>query len=193
MKSDVMITAHKLCDWIISVDSSCRSENRVVNSSLSNRIFIGLCHSSGTPTNNISELVECFMSFPNLPKTQFIKNENKLLHGVAQRFALPACGRAGILFGSRKNSKREKCSKMPQNPTRQVHAVLGNLPADQNLRWKKTTPPSRRIFTHNFIFSNDQNQNLLKRWLCKTWPCLKTTMHTKAIKFYKLNLPETLL
>jgi hypothetical protein len=42
-----------------------------------------------------------------------------------QRFALPACGRAWIRFGSRKNSKREKYSKMPQNPTRQVHALLG--------------------------------------------------------------------
>ena len=42
----------------------------------------------------------------------------------AQRFALPACGRAWILFGSKKNSKREKCLKMPQNPTRQVHAML---------------------------------------------------------------------
>jgi hypothetical protein len=30
------------------------------------------------------------------------------------------------MFGSRKNSKREKCLKMPQNPTRQVHALLGN-------------------------------------------------------------------
>ena len=50
----------------------------------------------------------------------------------AQRFALPACGRAGILFGSRKNSKRGKCSKMPQNPTRQVHALLARF-----LLWKE--------------------------------------------------------
>jgi hypothetical protein len=45
---------------------------------------------------------------------------------VAQRFALPACGWAWTLFGSRKNPKPEKCSKMPQNPTRQVHALLGS-------------------------------------------------------------------
>jgi hypothetical protein len=31
------------------------------------------------------------------------------------------------MFGSRKNSKPEKCSKMPQNPTRQVHALLGGV------------------------------------------------------------------
>ena len=43
----------------------------------------------------------------------------------AQRIALPACGRAGILLGNRKNSKPEKCLKMRQNPTRQVHALLG--------------------------------------------------------------------
>ena len=47
------------------------------------------------------------------------------LASATQRFALPACGRAWILFGSRKNSKRGKCPKMPQNPTRQVHALLG--------------------------------------------------------------------
>jgi hypothetical protein len=50
----------------------------------------------------------------------------------AERFALPACGRAWIMLGSRKNSKREKCSKKPQNPTRQVHALLGNHDAYQN-------------------------------------------------------------
>lgn len=44
-----------------------------------------------------------------------------------ERFALPACGRAWILLGSRKNSKREKCLKMPQNPTRQVHALLATF------------------------------------------------------------------
>jgi len=44
---------------------------------------------------------------------------------AAQRLALPACGRAGIMPESRKNSNPEKCLKMPQNPTRQVHALLG--------------------------------------------------------------------
>jgi hypothetical protein len=46
---------------------------------------------------------------------------------VAERFALPACGRAWTMLESRKNSKPEKCSKMPQNPTRQVHALLGTV------------------------------------------------------------------
>ena len=55
----------------------------------------------------------------------------KILKGSAQRFALPACGRVWTMLGSRKNSKPEKCLKMPQNPTRQVHALLGgfDLPA----------------------------------------------------------------
>jgi hypothetical protein len=44
---------------------------------------------------------------------------------AAERLALLALGRAWTLLGSRKNSKPEKCSKMPQNPTRQVHAVFG--------------------------------------------------------------------
>ena len=41
---------------------------------------------------------------------------------------LRACGRAWILFGSRKTSKPEKCLKMPQNPTRQAaHLDLETL------------------------------------------------------------------
>ena len=43
---------------------------------------------------------------------------------AAQRLALLALGRGWILFESRKNSKPEKCSKMPQNPQRPVHALL---------------------------------------------------------------------
>jgi len=42
----------------------------------------------------------------------------------AQRFALVAVGRARKMFGSRKNSKPEKCLKMPQNPHRPLHALL---------------------------------------------------------------------
>jgi hypothetical protein len=50
-----------------------------------------------------------------------------LLFGAAsQRLALLALGRAWILFGSRKNSKPEKCStrSVPQNPHRPVHIIL---------------------------------------------------------------------
>jgi len=32
-----------------------------------------------------------------------------ILQGTAQRLALPACGRAWTMFGSRKNPKPEKC------------------------------------------------------------------------------------
>jgi malate synthase len=62
-------------------------------------------------------------TFYSLPRTDFHMPQCFL--EAAERFALPACGRAWILFGSRKNSKRGKCLKMPQNPTRQVHALLG--------------------------------------------------------------------
>jgi hypothetical protein len=55
------------------------------------------------------------------------------LQGASQRLALPASGRDEIRFESRKSPKPEKCLKMPQNPTCRVHALLGNLPADQNL------------------------------------------------------------
>ena len=62
---------------------------------------------------------------------------------AAQRFALPACGWAWIMLGSRKNSKRGKCSKMPQNPTRQVHALLGAFMPEDSLAGKKDTLPNK--------------------------------------------------
>jgi hypothetical protein len=34
------------------------------------------------------------------------------------------------MLGSRKNPKRGECSKMPQNPTRQVHALLEGFAQD---------------------------------------------------------------
>jgi hypothetical protein len=34
-------------------------------------------------------------------------------------------GGRGLCLEAEKNSKPEKCSKKPQNPTRQVHALLG--------------------------------------------------------------------
>ena len=45
----------------------------------------------------------------------------------AQRFALLALGRAWTLPGSRKNLKPENALRMPQNPQRPVHAVLGGV------------------------------------------------------------------
>ena len=42
-------------------------------------------------------------------------------------------GGVWILFGSRKMLRLEKCLKMPQNPTRQVHALLGSF--DLKERW----------------------------------------------------------
>ena len=63
-----------------------------------------------------------------MASVHFLKSRTVILSNPdicpRERFALPACGRAWIRFGSRKNSKPEKCLKMPQNPTRQVHALL---------------------------------------------------------------------
>lgn len=50
--------------------------------------------------------------------------EKELLKAPAQRFALPACGRVWIRSEGSINPKPEKCLKMPQTPTRRVHAVL---------------------------------------------------------------------
>ena len=55
----------------------------------------------------------------------FIFQRANVLQGTAQRLALPACGRAWILPGSRKNSKPGKRLKNAQTPTCRVHALLG--------------------------------------------------------------------
>ena len=67
------------------------------------------------------------------------------------------------MFGSRKNSKREKCSKMPQNPTRRVHALLGAVELEDSLAKKRRHCQLTEILTHNLIFGNWQ-----KAWFTKT-------------------------
>ena len=125
---------------------------------------------------------------------------------AAERFALPACGRAWILLGSRKNSKRGKCSKMPQNPTRQVHALLGGFVQDALINNQNHNQKTDKIIARTLFFSkNQKNCDLQKRLQKKDFAKLtrmlilenltlpKTATPTKATKFYKLNLPETLL
>jgi hypothetical protein len=41
------------------------------------------------------------------------------------------------MFGSRKNPKPEKCLKMPQTPTRPLHALLGALTESKTRSLKK--------------------------------------------------------
>jgi len=50
--------------------------------------------------------------------------------------------------------KKLEARKMLQTPTRQMHALLGNLPTYQNDGRKKTPLPTRPTFTHNFDFGN---------------------------------------
>jgi len=53
---------------------------------------------------------------------------------AAQRFALLALGRAWILFGSRENSKPEKCSKSRTVPTCRLHALFGGVILRQSVQ-----------------------------------------------------------
>jgi hypothetical protein len=82
-----------------------------------------------------------------------------LLFGAAsQRFALPACGRAWIRFGSRKNSKRGKCLKMPQNPTRQVHALLAGFVQDALIDNQNHCRKTDEIIARTWLFSKNQKK-----------------------------------
>ena len=67
----------------------------------------------------------------------------------AQRFALLAGGRAWTMLGSRENSKPEKCSKMPQNPTCPVHLVM--MAGDHFPRENVWRPRLRRCKRHPFF------------------------------------------
>jgi len=79
-----------------------------------------------------------------------IKADFAFCFGFAQRLALPACGRAWEMFESRKSPKPEKCLKMPQNPTRQVHALLGAI--ELKTRWlKKNTTAKLTRFLHTTL------------------------------------------
>jgi hypothetical protein len=72
--------------------------------------------------------VRCFPRDP-LAYSSALRAPNGLLY-------LRVGGR-GQCLRCRKSSKPEKCLKIAQTPTRQVQAVLANLPADQNLCSKR--------------------------------------------------------
>ena len=56
---------------------------------------------------------------------------------AAQRFALPASGRAWIRMGSGKNLKPEKGLKTAQSPTCRVHALLDRMAGGKNKETRK--------------------------------------------------------
>jgi hypothetical protein len=60
----------------------------------------------------------------------------------------------GFYREAEKNSKPENYLKIAQNPTRRLHALLGNQLAYQNDGRKQTPPPTCSSFTHNLIFGN---------------------------------------
>jgi len=67
------------------------------------------------------------------------------------------------MLGSRKNPKPEKCLKMPQNPTRQVHALLGNCPLTRTFAEKRRHRQHDKILQRILLLTNTQklyaNQN----------------------------------
>ena len=104
----------------------------------------------------------------------------------------------------------EKGLESRQTPQRRVHALLGSLPADQNLCLKRQHRKLDWILHATLLFTKTQklyaNQNTCwEKWILqnkttnepeqkfwKTWHNQKMTMPTKPRKFYKLNLPELL-
>ena len=80
------------------------------------------------------------MSTPKIIVPKIPDHQSLIKFFILQDFYIPIFGRKqpnglrylrvgglGFTPKMRKNSKREKCLKMPQNPTRQVHALLAAL------------------------------------------------------------------
>ena len=91
---------------------------------------------------------------------------------------------------SRKSPKPEKCSKMAQNPTRQVHALLGCLPVYQDLCPKKYT----RQKTHSNYCRPDFNGKSSRYFSLFTilFQYLGFSLFTKCYRFFQ-GLPAFLL
>jgi hypothetical protein len=91
-----------------------------------------------------------------------------VLHGTAQRFALPALGRAA---GRRPTGKMLRRRKMlgiaPDSPASGARFV-GQPACLLEQMLKKTPPLTRPTFTHNSILGNDQKQNLPKCQITKS-------------------------
>jgi len=90
-----------------------------------------------------------------------------LLLWVAQRFALPASGRAEILFESRENSKPENYRKKPQNPTCRVHALLAGFVQDALINNQNHRHKTDKIIARTLTFSNNQKNCDLQKHLLK--------------------------
>ena len=71
------------------------------------------------------------------------------------------------MFGSRENSKPEKCSKMPQNPTRQVHALLAGFEQDALIENQNQRHKTDKIIARTLFFSKNQKNFDLPKHLLK--------------------------
>jgi len=75
------------------------------------------------------------------------------------------------MLGSRKNPKPEKCLKMPQTPTRQVHALLAGFVQDALINNQNHNHKTDKIIARTLLFrKNQKNCDLSKRLLKKTLP-----------------------
>ena len=72
------------------------------------------------------------------------------------------------MLGSRKNSKPEKCSKMPQNPTRQVHALLAAIELEDSMA-VKDLPANLLNFTRDFDFYQNPNEIINRNACYQKW------------------------
>jgi hypothetical protein len=129
-----------------------------------------------------------------------------IMQGASQRLALAAGGRDEIRFESRKSPKPEKCSKMRQNPTSRLHALLARLWLLRLTDLKRRHRKLDKIIAQTFDFGNHQktltyqnadqakpapikrNADFWKPDLTENGHC-----HWNRLHFTDCNLPETLL
>jgi len=87
-------------------------------------------------------------------------------------------------WGVGKAPQRRKRLGTPQNPQRQVHALLGNLPT-RTMAKKKTPPQTRQDFTRDFDFYQNQINCDLPKRLLKKWILPNKTTNKPERQFWK--------
>jgi hypothetical protein len=75
---------------------------------------------------------------------------------LANGLRYPRVGGRGQGLRCRKNPKPEKCLKMPQNPTRRVHALLAGFVQDALIENQNHRHKTEQIIARTLFFSKNQ-------------------------------------
>jgi hypothetical protein len=96
-------------------------------------------------------------------------------------------GGRGFCLGAGKNSKPEKCLKMPQNPTRQVHALLAGFVQDALINNQNHCHKTDEIIARTLLFRKNQKTGFSKTLAKKILNLFAPSCLLKKDNFYMLT------